>query len=155
MIRLVVYGRPAPQGSKIASRAKDGRVFVREASPRLRDWRYEVARTAREHIEVVEPLNLPVCMNIAFELPRPRSHLTKKGTLRKGAPSYPSRPDLTKLVRAVEDALTGIVWRDDGQVVMVQAYKAYAESATEPRCVISIVPMNISVEIERDDNPSS
>ena len=35
------------------------------------------------------------------------------------------RPDATKLVRAVEDALTGLVWRDDAQVVIQTVRKRY------------------------------
>jgi Holliday junction resolvase RusA-like endonuclease len=31
---------------------------------------------------------------------------------------YPtSRPDLLKHIRALEDALTGVVWRDDSQII--------------------------------------
>jgi len=145
VIEFVVYGRPAPQGSKVASRAKDGRLYVREASPRLRDWRHEIARTAREQVEVVEPLTRSVCLKLAFEFPRPRSHFTRKGALRKGAPPFPSRPDLSKLVRAVEDALTGVLWRDDGQVIMIHAFKAYAPTAG-PRCRIAVIPLAITVE---------
>jgi Holliday junction resolvase RusA-like endonuclease len=140
-IELVVYGRPAPQGSKVASRTKDGRLFVREASPRLRDWRHEIARTAREQVDIPEPLACPVCLSLAFEFPRPRSHFTRKGALRKGAPFIPSRPDLSKLVRAVEDALTGILWRDDGQVAMIHSCKSYVRDIAEPRCRIFVYPI--------------
>ena len=35
------------------------------------------------------------------------------------------RPDLNKLSRACLDALTGIVWRDDSQVVRLEAEKEY------------------------------
>jgi Holliday junction resolvase RusA-like endonuclease len=37
-------------------------------------------------------------------------------------------PDLDKLIRAILDALTGVVWRDDGQVVDIVASKVYADT---------------------------
>ena len=37
------------------------------------------------------------------------------------------RPDLDKLVRAVKDALTKVLWHDDGQVVEILARKFYAQ----------------------------
>jgi len=47
--------------------------------------------------------------------------------LKKGKRVFPaSRPDLTKLIRSVEDALTGILWRDDAQVISQVALKRYA-----------------------------
>jgi Holliday junction resolvase RusA-like endonuclease len=38
-----------------------------------------------------------------------------------------TRPDVLKLARAAEDALTGIVWRDDSQIVHETLAKVYGE----------------------------
>ena len=35
------------------------------------------------------------------------------------------RPDLSKLIRATEDALTGIIYADDAQIVDIHAKKEY------------------------------
>ena len=46
--------------------------------------------------------------------------------VKASAPPHPTtKPDATKLVRAVEDALTGVIWRDDSQVVRQWASKVY------------------------------
>ena len=37
-----------------------------------------------------------------------------------------SRPDLSNVVKAVEDALNGIVWVDDSQVIQIRASKHYS-----------------------------
>lgn len=42
-----------------------------------------------------------------------------------------SKPDLDKLVRAVNDALTGIVLQDDSQVVAIQTLKEYGVPGVE------------------------
>jgi Holliday junction resolvase RusA-like endonuclease len=47
-------------------------------------------------------------------------------------------PDLDKLTRAVLDALTGIVWTDDAQVVAVAATKR--RSAT-PGVTVTVTPV--------------
>lgn len=50
---------------------------------------------------------------------------------RPSAPHYPAvKPDATKLVRAVEDALTGICWRDDAQIVNQDVRKRYADTGS-------------------------
>lgn len=74
-------------------------------------------------------LDGPLVLVVQFYVPRPKSHYGARG-LRPSAPDYPAvRPDVTKLLRAVEDACTGVVWRDDAQVVEQHAGKSYGEPA--------------------------
>lgn len=76
-----------------------------------------------------EPLMTgPIRLAIVLCVARPRAHYGAKGSLKLSAPTYPTtRPDLTKLVRAIEDALTGVIWRDDAQVVSQTVMKIYDE----------------------------
>lgn len=71
------------------------------------------------------PTRLPVEIGITFVFVRPKSHYTSKGELRAGAPTHPGKPDIDKLCRAVLDALTGILYHDDAQVVSLNASKRY------------------------------
>ena len=41
----------------------------------------------------------------------------------------PTKPDLDKLERAIGDALTGIVFRDDSQIAWWSVWKVYGEPA--------------------------
>lgn len=122
-VEFRVDGLPKTQGSKTAGKTKDGRVFVRDANPKsLREWRAAV-RTEAQRAMAGRPLldgdGLAIRLVCLFSLQRPKSRPKKH--------HYPDRlPDLSKLVRAVEDGLKGIVWRDDSQVCEQVAHKRYA-----------------------------
>jgi len=70
-----------------------------------------------------------VTLDITFYRSRPGSHFgtgSNAGKLKASAPKRPpTKPDLTKLVRAAEDALKGVLWRDDGQVTDQHTRKRY------------------------------
>ena len=75
----------------------------------------------------------PIGVFVGFCMVRPKSHFgTGKNAkiLKESAPEKPkSKPDLSKCLRAIEDALTGIVWKDDSQVVYSLAGKSYHKKA--------------------------
>lgn len=74
-----------------------------------------------------ELIDGPCMLTVDFYMPRPKWHFGKSG-LRSSAPRYPTtRPDATKLLRSTEDAMRGIVWRDDSQVVRQNVCKWYAD----------------------------
>lgn len=128
-VSFTVYGMAQPAGSKTAGVTKSGKTFVRDSAKKSRPWKTEVARTAAEAMDGAALLDGPLALTVMFFVPRPKGHFGARG-LRPSAPEYPTvRPDVTKLLRAVEDAVTGIVWRDDAQVVHQTAFKAYGEPA--------------------------
>jgi Holliday junction resolvase RusA-like endonuclease len=132
-VSAVVYGQPQPGGSKIPGRAKSGRLFTRDDNPKLKDWQRQVAQEVGRVVDGQPVLEGPLRLTLRFYLLRPKGHYgtgRNEGHVRPSAPAHPAtRPDTTKLVRAVEDALTGIVWRDDAQVCEQAARKLYGEPA--------------------------
>lgn len=132
---LVVYGKPQPAGSK--RHVGNGRIV--DANPNAKSWMQEVAHEAARIRDGRRPLEGPLALEILFCVPRPRSHYgtgRNSGQLKDSAPDRPAtRPDATKLTRAVEDALTGIFYRDDGQISEQHIRRMY--SAT-PRALISV-----------------
>jgi Holliday junction resolvase RusA-like endonuclease len=124
-----VRGLPKPAGSKrvflVGKGAERRPVVTDDAGAAGRDWRARVQDAiARAHPG--PPLEGPLELTVYFQLPRPQIHLRRDGTPRPKAPEYPAtRPDTTKLLRAVEDAATGLLWRDDSQVVTQTATKRY------------------------------
>lgn len=148
-LRIVVYGLPAPQGSK---RHVGNGVMV-ESSKYVKPWREAVKAAAFDVLERLPadqrgPLDAPLQLCVVFTFNRPRSHYrtgANNWMLRPNAPTAPSsKPDLSKLIRSTEDALTDAgVWRDDSRVTHIIAAKAYAgtaEGLDRPGAVIEIWP---------------
>lgn len=115
-VTFFVHGKPEPQGSSRAFMA-GGRPIITSANKNLKDWRTIVALTAANHAHMFDG---PVEVVLRFHLPRPVS-LPKKIT------SHTKRPDVDKLARAALDALTGVFFKDDSQVIALEAYKDYAD----------------------------
>jgi len=134
-LSFVVYGDPKPAGSKRAFRTKTGKTVVVDTSGSSGyRWRMAVREAALAAVEE-EPESLPLFpteplkVTMAFRFERPKGHYNKHGALRNSAPYYHIvRPDVLKLARAVEDALTGIVWRDDSQIVCENLMKTYIDA---------------------------
>jgi Holliday junction resolvase RusA-like endonuclease len=127
MIRMFAPGLPVPGGSKRAFVVKGKAVVTDTSGSRGREWR-AVLRVAAQTAYRGLPLHGPLALTVTFFLPRPKSHYAKNGTLRPRAPRWPStRPDATKLLRAVEDALNRVLWHDDAQIVTQSVGKQYAD----------------------------
>lgn len=132
-----VHGTPAPQGSKRAVvHRSTGRAVVMESSKRVRPWRDAVRSDAVQAMreQGCERFAGPVRVSMVFWFDRPRSHYgtgRNAGMLKSGAPEAPAGPpDLSKLIRSTEDALTDAgVWEDDARVVEVEASKRYVSVA--------------------------
>lgn len=121
-------GVPIPQGSKTAY-PRGGRCVVVDANAKkLKPWREYIAAEAVD-TGPPHPLEGPVGLRLGFTFPRPKSHFTTRGYLTASAPTYPGHGcgDIDKLERAILDALTGVWFRDDTQVVEVVKFKAYGE----------------------------
>lgn len=145
-VEFFVAGLPAPGGSKrgFPIKGRDGRVHVamtEAGGERTKNWRASVALAAQGAF-VIGPLEGPVMLELWFYMPRPKAHRRKDGGLVSWAPIYPAKkPDLTKLVRSTEDALTGIAWLDDAQVVEQHVRKAYVGSPyMTAGCRIRVTP---------------
>jgi crossover junction endodeoxyribonuclease RusA len=115
-IRIVVYGSPAPQGSKAFKGTfvgKDGRThgIMAESSKKVRPWRNDVKEAALLVRNGAPPLDGPLAVRMIFTVPKPAS-APKRRRL------YPMRkPDVSKLARSTEDALTDAgIWTDDARI---------------------------------------
>lgn len=134
ILEAKVYGTPAPAGSKTARvvTRKDGSIVYKNGRPvvnvvdsaikTLKPWRSDLIAQVGPMREGLELERGPLGLELHFTVPRPTTHFRKGRStshlLTSAAPLHPIvKPDALKLARAVEDALTGLVWHDDAQVV--------------------------------------
>jgi Holliday junction resolvase RusA-like endonuclease len=101
-------------------------VIVDDSGQAGKDWRGDVKRFALEAYQGA-PLIGGLAVQMSFKLPRPKAHFHADGRLRKNAPVWhTTKPDALKMARAVEDALTGIVWKDDAIICVEILEKIYS-----------------------------
>lgn len=142
MITFFVPGIPRPGGSKRAFVIPGtNRACITEDCKKSRDWRAAVGWAASERIK--EPLAGPLEVRFSFLIPRPKGHYgsgKNAGQVKASAPAHPAvKPDITKLIRSTEDAMKGIAWLDDNQVVFQLARKLYTSG--QPGATIQITKM--------------
>jgi crossover junction endodeoxyribonuclease RusA len=129
-MHLRVVGRPAPQGSK----RHVGKGIMVESSKHVKPWRSDVRDAAlkwREENNEPALLDGPLEVSMLFFMARPKS--------RKKDIWVTTAPDLSKLIRSTEDALTGVVWTDDARVVSyVDTEKMYAPEGELPGLVLTV-----------------
>ena len=98
---------PAPQGSKSAKGWHGGRIVLVESSKRVAPWREAVVAAA---FGAGPRLDGPLAAGMVFALRRPVS-------ARKRDVAPYRTPDLSKLARSTEDAITTAgLWADDARV---------------------------------------
>ena len=114
-IEFTVLGTPRPQGSMRAFIDKAGHANMTSDNPKMKPWRQQIGWTAldaRGKAGIYEPWgsDVPVRLTTWFVFARPKSAPKRR--------IFPTvKPDLDKLKRAVMDALKGIIYIDDAQVV--------------------------------------
>lgn len=132
-IVIEIPGIAKPGGSKkaFAFRRKNGKlgVSVTDDAKGNADWKSLVALCASKAMGGKPPLASALHIDVDFYLPRPAGHFGKRGLKQSAPPYHTVRPDATKLWRSTEDALRGIVFRDDSQVVIQCVHKRYSDKA--------------------------
>lgn len=110
---IVVYGMPAPQGSKkFVGHAANGRGIMVESSKKVKPWREDVKAAAEKVRNGATPMDGPLVARMVFTMPKPKSAPKRRVT-------FPcTKPDVSKLARSTEDALKDAgVYIDDARIV--------------------------------------
>jgi Holliday junction resolvase RusA-like endonuclease len=133
-ISFTVDCKAAPQGSMsgVAITRKNGLpgTIFKSDNPRTHPYRKQVgfealrARAAIGVHDVFAEAGVAVHVGVTFVFARPKSVSASR--------TMPVvKPDLDKLARSTADALTGVLYVDDAQVVSYELHKVYGE----PECV--------------------
>lgn len=133
---LRVRGIPQAQGTARAfvagGKARIATDANRTNSP-IGAWRAAIATEARAEYGATPAARGPIRIVAELAWPRPKAHYrggTPAKGLRADAPTLKwSKPDADKAARAVLDALTGIAYADDAQVVELKVRKLWSDEA--------------------------
>lgn len=78
-------------------------------------------------------------LDLYFGIPKSRSKAARK-RMQQGMERPCKRPDLDNCLKAIADALNGVAYKDDSQIVAAVIQKFWAE---EPRAVVTIEELDL------------
>lgn len=136
-----IMGEAVPWKAPLHGRLRGGRV-VTYSPKHMKVWQDNARIVAMQAMRGKKILTGPVKLNIIISLVPPKSWPQWKreaAIAGKIAPTVP--PDKTNILKCTEDALNGIVFLDDKQVVAGSQIKMYG---IEPFVQIVAFPMNMS-----------
>lgn len=127
-IRMFAPGKPETKGSTRGF-VVGKRAILTNANPRTKQWEKNVRVVAEFAMGDDPPTRDAVWVTLRFQLVKPKTSKRK----------WPSvKPDVDKYIRSILDAMTGVVYVDDCQVVVVAASKVYDG---DPGVVIDVQEM--------------
>ena len=133
MIKLIIDGEPVAQGRpRFSSRGKFVKAYDPPKSKRYKQY---VALQAKQQYNL-KPLTGAIAVSCTFYRPIQQSGSKALKMAKKAHKERPTvKPDIDNYFKCVTDALKGICWLDDNQIVDVEMHKHYNE---RPRTEIII-----------------
>lgn len=122
--------------------AAQGRTFVGNYTPAkhpVNAFKASVQMAARQAYQG-PPIAGALELTVVFLFPRPGRLVWKKRPMPRC--HHASKPDCENVLKALQDALSGIVFVDDAQVCSVKMQKWYAAGDEQPGCEVEIVPLS-------------
>jgi len=131
MIELTVEGPPV--ALKRHRHTKSGHTY----DPSKKDKADFLTQV--ENMKPKFPLEVPISMSLMFYIARPKAHYRTgkySNLLKNTSPTWCiKRPDIDNYIKLVLDALNGVFYKDDSQVCVVNALKAYS---SYPKTIVRI-----------------
>ena len=138
IIRIVITGHPVAKGRWRAYKRKDGNIGA-FTPQKTRKWEDDARMMARVEMGSRPLLTGCVELHVDVWLAVPASWPDwKQNAAISGSILPAGRPDLDNCVKAAKDAMNGVVWVDDSQVVTSKEWKRYS---LRPMVEITITPL--------------
>ena len=149
---VVNWPRSKPKLHQLCREILAGREFrpqtvVTSASKGQKSWEKEVKRKAVAAMALRAPIARGCCVHMEFFLKRPKGHFgtgRNAGKLKEWAVGMEGTKaqDLDKLIRSTMDAMNGVVFCDDAQVLAIVATKVYGR---RPGVKVSVYEIKIPI----------
>ena len=137
-LRFVVLGQPLGKARARVVRTPRGAVHAFTPA-KTRRWEETIAGQAQTAMRERSPVRGPVKLEFVaeFAVPTSWSKWKRRAALRFEI-AHTTRPDGDNVLKAIKDALHGVVWVDDCQVTEVHGRKRYAE---QPKLIVTVTPL--------------
>jgi len=140
MIHFTVPGEPVGKG-RVADMVRNG-ITMKVTPKKTRDYESMVAQLAKTEMLGLPLLDGPIIMRIYAHYGIGASwSKTKKEDAITSKTRPTKKPDLSNVIKAIEDACNGIVYKDDSAIVHLIATKAWSN---EPRVEVQIEMLAIA-----------
>ena len=125
-----------PVGKQRARYAKRGNHVMAYTPDKTRNYETLIKAAAIEAMGASEPLETPVTIYLYIRIPIPKS-LSKKRleACLNGLEKPIKKPDASNVLKSVEDAMNGVVYKDDSQIVNIHVTKVYCSISGIDVCV--------------------
>lgn len=134
ILRLTIPGKPF--GKERPRSTRNGHVYTPE---KTRSYEERVRSIFSSQYPNHEPLDGPVSLDIIAVYPMAKSWPIKKHTDAADGKIRPTvRPDMDNIAKIICDALNGLAYKDDCQIVEGYRRKIYG---VEPRVCVLIQPV--------------
>ena len=125
-----------PVGKQRARYVKRGN-FVQTYTPeKTRTYETLIKDAAIEAMGASEPLETPVSLYLYIRVPIPASATKKRlQAISDGSEKPTKKPDASNVLKSVEDAMNGVVYKDDSQIINIHVTKVYCSVSGIDVCV--------------------
>lgn len=127
-VSFTIPGEPKGQGRPRFSR-KSGVAFTPTETRNHAAYVKMLATRAMEDA-LLEPFDRPCKMDVRIFCEMPQSWSRKKRIEAERGLLGPGKPDIDNVIKLLADAMNGVVFKDDKQIVHVDARKSWGVVAT-------------------------
>jgi len=134
-------GQPRPRARVVNIPGQRPRAQVYDARGKSQTFRQRLMVVVSENYDG-PPLDGALEVHILAFFPRPKSMVWRRRPMPR-TPKH-TKPDLDNVVKAVEDALEGVLWTNDAQIARLVAEKVWlAGEGERPGVRIQVAPLGV------------
>lgn len=144
MIRFHIPGTPQGKGRARAFKMRNGAIG-HYTPDKTRTYEGMIRTQAMAVMGGKSPVESPIALTLTIVMPIPNSWPAWKRELAVAGRLVPTtKPDADNIEKAVKDALNGVVYRDDAQVVAADKIKCYedGELTVGVHVGVSVLPLH-------------
>ncbi|AKG05541.1 hypothetical protein AAV35_012800 [Salimicrobium jeotgali] len=139
MVEFTIPGAPVAQGRPRAGKNRYGKTVMYDPAA-SRNYKKQVKLIAQQHAPK-KPLEGPLNVFIVVHRPMPKSFSKQHRKQAEAGIIRPkTKPDNTNYAKGIEDAMNGVIYKDDSMIVDLIVSKFYSEV---PRVEVQVTELEV------------